>query len=291
MMENPKGYANPQLLVGPRELAGELEDPGRRPTLLDLRPAELFAQGHLPHAVHLDLFGVSLTDTDPAPLKSFLWMIEHLLATRGVSADRPVVVYDSDSGIRAARAFWFLELFGHRNVRLLDGGVRAWTAAGLPLTSESDAPAETAWTGERRAEVLATWRDVANRLDRSDVAILDTRTDGEYCGTTVRAARGGAIPGAIHIEWTRNLGPDGAFKPAAELTAIYAEAGITPDREVVSYCQGGYRAAHSYLALRLLGYPRLRSYLGSWREWGDREDLPIEKPRTRETENSRGIPS
>jgi thiosulfate/3-mercaptopyruvate sulfurtransferase len=75
MMENPKGYANPQLLVGPRELAGELEDPGRRPTLLDLRPAELFAQGHLPHAVHLDLFGVSLTDTDPAPLKSFLWMI------------------------------------------------------------------------------------------------------------------------------------------------------------------------------------------------------------------------
>jgi thiosulfate/3-mercaptopyruvate sulfurtransferase len=291
MMENPKGYANPQLLVGPRELAGELEDPGRRPTLLDLRPAELFAQGHLPHAVHLDLFGVSLTDTDPAPLKSFLWMIEHLLATRGVSADRPVVVYDSDSGIRAARAFWFLELFGHRNVRLLDGGVRAWTAAGLPLTSESDAPAETSWTGERRAEVLATWRDVANRLDRSDVAILDTRTDGEYCGTTVRAARGGAIPGAIHIEWTRNLGPDGAFKPAAELTAIYAEAGITPDREVVSYCQGGYRAAHSYLALRLLGYPRLRSYLGSWREWGDREDLPIEKPRTRETENSRRIPS
>jgi thiosulfate/3-mercaptopyruvate sulfurtransferase len=291
MMGNPKGYANPQLLVGPRELAGELEDPSRRPTLIDLRPAELFAQGHLPHAVHLDLFGVSLTDTDPAPLKSFLWMIEHLLATRGVSADRPVVVYDSDSGIRAARAFWFLELFGHPNVRLLDGGVRAWTAAGLPLTRESNAPAETSWTGERRAEVLATWRDVANRLDRADVAILDTRTDGEYCGTTVRAARGGAIPGAIHLEWTRNLGPDGAFKPAAELTAMYAEAGITPDREVVSYCQGGYRAAHSYLALRLLGYPRLRSYLGSWREWGDREDLPIEKPSAREIENSRGMPS
>jgi len=287
MMENPNGYANPQLLVGPRELAGELEDQSRRPTLVDLRPAELFAQGHLRHAVHLDLFGVSLTDTNPAPLKSFLWMIEHLLATRGVSADRPVVVYDSDSGIRAARAFWFLELFGHPNVRLLDGGVRAWTAAGLQLTSESNAPAETSWTGERRAEVLATWCDVANRLDRSDVAILDTRTDGEYCGTTVRAARSGAIPGAIHIEWTRNLGPDGAFKPAAELTAMYAEAGITPDREVVSYCQGGYRAAHSYLALRLLGYPRLRSYLGSWREWGDRDDLPIEKPRTREIENSR----
>jgi thiosulfate/3-mercaptopyruvate sulfurtransferase len=280
MTENPKGYANPQLLIGPSELASLFEDDVKRPTLLDLRPAELFAQGHLPGAVHLDLFGVSLTDTDPAPLKAFLWMIEHLLATRGVSADRPVVVYETDSGIRAARAFWFLELFGHSNVRLLDGGVRAWQAAGLPLTTESAAPTVTSWSGDRRSDVLATWRDVADRLERADVAILDTRSDGEYCGTNVRAARGGAIPGAIHIEWTRNLGADGAFKPASELTAMYQGAGITPDREVVSYCQGGYRAAHSYLALRLLGYPRLRSYLGSWKEWGDRVDLPIEKPGT-----------
>jgi thiosulfate/3-mercaptopyruvate sulfurtransferase len=286
-MENPKGYANPQLLVGPRDLASLLDDDAKRPTLLDLRPAELFAQGHLAGAVHLDLFGVSLTDTDPAPLKAFLWMIEHLLATRGVSADRPVVVYETDSGIRAARAFWFLELFGHPNVRLLDGGVRAWQAAALPLTTESIAPTVTSWSGDRHSDVLATWRDVADRLERADVAILDTRSDGEYCGANVRAARGGAIPGAIHIEWTRNLGPDGAFKPASELTALYQDAGITPDREVVSYCQGGYRAAHSYLALRLLGYPRLRSYLGSWKEWGDRVDLPIEKPGTRELENSR----
>jgi thiosulfate/3-mercaptopyruvate sulfurtransferase len=287
MNENPKNYTNPQLLVSAADLAEELGDESRRPTLLDLRPAEQFAQGHLPHAVHVDLFGISLTDTDPAPLKAFLWIIEHLLATRGVAATRPVVVYESDSGIRAARAFWFLELFGHPSVRLLDGGVRAWTAGGLPLSTESTPPAPTTWTGIRRNEVLATWRDVVDRLDRSDVAILDTRSDGEYCGTTVRAARGGAIPGAVHIEWTRNLGPDGAFKPASELQRMYEAAGVTPDREVVSYCQGGYRAAHSYLALRLLGYPRLRTYLGSWKEWGDREELPLEKPRNRETENSR----
>jgi thiosulfate/3-mercaptopyruvate sulfurtransferase len=287
MSENPKNYTNPQLLVGAAQLAEELQDDVRRPTLLDLRPAEQFAQGHLPHAVHIDLFGISLTDTDPAPLKSFLWIIEHLLATRGVTATRPVVVYETDSGIRAARAFWFLELFGHPRVRLLDGGVRAWRAAGLPLSTESTPPDASAWTGTRRPEVLATWRDVADRLDRPDVAILDTRADGEYCGTTVRAARGGAIPGAVHIEWTRNLGPDGAFKTAAELRALYEGAGLTPDREVVSYCQGGYRAAHSYLALRLLGYPRLRTYLGSWKEWGDREDLPVEKPGNREAENSR----
>jgi thiosulfate/3-mercaptopyruvate sulfurtransferase len=93
------------------------------------------------------------------------------------------------------------------------------------------------------------------------------------------AARGGAIPHAVHIEWTRNLDAQSEFKPAAELRAMYEGAGVTPDREVVSYCQGGYRAAHTYLALRLLGYPRLRNYVGSWREWGNRTDLPIEVPK------------
>ncbi len=278
MTDNPKGYRHPKLLIRPEALASMLADASARPTLLDLRPAEQFAEGHLDGAVHLDLFGLSLTDTDPAPLKSFLWIIEHLLAERGVSADHPVVVYDEVSGIRAARAFWFLEYFGHRDVRVLDGGVTAWTAGGLPLTMKAEAPARTGWSGKRRSEVLATWKDVHESLGRADVAILDTRTDDEYCGTTVRAARGGAIPGAIHIEWTRNLAADGTFKSAGELQTMYAEAGVTPDREVIAYCQGGYRAAHAYLALRLLGYPRLRNYLGSWREWGDRTNLPAEIP-------------
>ena len=94
----------------------------------------------------------------------------------------------------------------------------------------------------------------------------------------MRAARGGAIPGAVHLEWKNSLGPDGAFKPAGELSAMFARAGVTPDKEVVPYCQGAYRAAHSYLALRLLGFPRVRNYLGSWKEWGDRTELPIEVP-------------
>lgn len=278
MSDTSKGYAHPELLVTPAELSREMAEAPDRLLLLDVRPAHQFAAGHLPHAIHLDLFGLSLTDSDPAPLKAFLWVIEHLLASRGVSADRRVVAYEDTSGILVARAFWFLEFFGHPSVRVLDGGIRAWQAAGFALTTEADAPKATEWTGTRRTELLATWKDVSDRLGRADAAILDTRTDGEYCGTTVRAARGGVIPGAVHLEWTHNLGPDGAFKPAAELRAMYEKAGITADREVVPYCQGGYRAAHAYLALRLLGYPRLRNYLGSWREWGDRLDLPIEHP-------------
>ena len=108
---------------------------------------------------------------------------------------------------------------------------------------------------------------------------MDTRCEGEYHGTQVRAARGGAIPGAINIEWTDNLDASGKFKSDAELRAMYGKAGITPEKEVLSYCQGGYRAAHSYVALRLIGFPKVRNYIGSWKEWGDRVDLPIETPK------------
>lgn len=272
-------FANPQLLESPPGLAARLQsnDPvDAGITLLDLRPAEQFAAGHIPGAAHLDLFGVSLADTDPAPLEAFLWMIAHLLTSRGVRADRPVVVYDEQSGIRAARAFWFLELFEHPSCQLLDGGFGAWQRAGLPVAREAGAPPKASWQAGRDEERLATWRDVQAGLGRDGCIMLDTRSDGEHAGTTVRARRGGTIPGAVHIEWTRNLAEDGTFKRAGELRAIYEQAGVTPDKDVIAYCQGGYRAAHSYLALRLLGYPRVRNYLGSWKEWGDREDLPIE---------------
>jgi thiosulfate/3-mercaptopyruvate sulfurtransferase len=281
-----KGYVNPQLLIAPRELADMLErdnpsggqgQNGSRPLILDLRTPEAYAAGHIPGANHLDLWGFSLIDTDPAPLKAFLWMIEHVLAIHGVSDSRPIVVYDDQSGVRAARAFWFFEYFGHPSVRVLDGGFGAWSREHLPVTQEAAPPPTTEWTGHREDRTLATWREVKAAIDRPDALIVDTRSDGEYCGTTVRAKRGGAIPGAVHIEWTRNLTPTGEFKPATELRAMYEGAGVTPDREVITYCQGGYRAAHSYLALRLLGYPRVRNYLGSWKEWGDREELPIEQ--------------
>jgi thiosulfate/3-mercaptopyruvate sulfurtransferase len=268
--------ATSDLLATPEALAAS---PGA--LVLDLRPAEVFARGCIPGALHLDLWGVSLIDTNEAPLRAFMWMIGHLFSLRGVTPDRPVVVYERDSGIRAARAFWFLEYLGHPGVRVLDGGFAAWTTAGLPVSTDPAAPIPSTWHGTPDPARLATWRDVLDRLGRPETAIVDTRSPEEYRAELVRAARGGAIPGAVNVEWKENLTAAGRFKSGADLAALYEAAGVTPDREVVTYCQGGYRAAHTYLALRLVGYPQVRNYTGSWKEWGDRLDLPVENTRAR----------
>ncbi|HEX7233395.1 MAG TPA: sulfurtransferase [Candidatus Binatia bacterium] len=246
--------------------------------IIDVRPAEDYAKGHVAGATHFDLFGLSLIDTSEAPLKAFMFMIHHVLELRGVSESKEVVFYEDNSGMRAARGVWFLEYYGHSNVKMLDGGFAAWKAAGAPVTSEATAPKAAAFKSIECREVLATADDVLRSINKNEIAILDTRSRGEYLGTHVRAARGGAIPGAIHIEWTDNIAADGRFKSNTELKAMYDSAGITPDKEVISYCQGGYRAAHSYVALRLLGFPKVRNYIGSWKEWGDRSDLPLERP-------------
>ena len=239
-----------------------------------------YAAGHIPGAIHLDLWGLSLTDTDPAPLNAFMWMIEHVLAIHGVTASTPVVVYDEQSGVRAARAFWFLEYFGHPSVRVLDGGFGAWTRAALPVTRDAGPPPTSEWTGgargahaSRRGATCAT-RSVAagcrdpRHAQRRRVLRHDRPRQARRRDPGRRPHRVDAQP--------RRPTATSSRPPSCE--KMYEDAGVTPDREVITYCQGGYRAAHSYLALRLLGYPRVRNYVGSWKEWGDREELPIEVP-------------
>jgi thiosulfate/3-mercaptopyruvate sulfurtransferase len=270
-------YTNPHLLWSVDELKSRLTDP--KLVLMDMRPPEAYANGHIPGARSFDIFGISLIDTRPDPLNAFLWIIEHLIQAKGVNNDSTVVAYDDIAGMRSARLFWFLEFFGHDDVHLLNGGFNAWQSAGLPVTHEAAVISQGGnFKMQPRLERLATVDDVLGKLQDPSAVIVDTRSDGEYTGKLVRARRGGAIPGAVHLEWTNNLDEKGFFKSSDALKDMYRKRGIGPEKEVIPHCQGAYRSAHTYMALRLIGYPNVRNYLGSWGEWGNRTDLPIEHP-------------
>ncbi len=257
-------------------------------TLLDLRPAEDFAVGHIEGARPLDIYGVSLNDSSEAPLNAFLAIFRTLFGARGVTTDRPVVVYDHESGERAARAVWLLAVLGHPDVRMLDGGVLAWTAAGGRLVQVTKAPEPVdpakapptapPFRGTANLDLLATRFDVHAAIGSDAAVIVDVRRESEYRGTEKRARRAGTIPGAVHVFWRQHLDANGAYRPAAEIRALYESKGITPDKTVIPVCQGGYRSASTFIALKSLGYPRVRNYVGSWGEWGNRDDSLIVLP-------------
>ena len=268
------GYAYPDLLWTPDQLSARLDDPSVK--VVDVRPGERFSMGHIPGAHHYAIYAVNCDDTDEAPLNSFVRMWAFLLGSRGISFDDTIVLCGEITGMTSTRGLWFLEYLGHRDVHILDGGYTAWADAGLATTRDADVTPAVPFRFTPRPEKVATYKDVLRVIDAPDGLVLDTRSRLEFTGADVRAARGGAIPGAVHVEWLNNLTADGKMKPAEELRRQFEAAGVTPDKEIIAYCQTGYRSAHAYTALRLLGYERVRNYLGSWREWGDKTHLPIE---------------
>src|SRR3989442_10156430 len=231
-----KGYAHPDLLWTPEQLHHRLGDPNL--AIIDVRAAATYAQGWIPGAVHFDLFGISLNDTSPKPLAAFTWMMQHLFEQRGVNLDKTVVFYEGIAGMRAARGFWLLEYFGHTDAHVLDGGLNAWQAAGYPVTTEAPRVREVQFQPRVRESLNVSADDLHGLLGADDLALLDTRTVDEFLAKSVRAARGGTLPGSVHIEWVHNQDSDVAFNPAEELRAIYAAAGISPEKTGVAFWQG-----------------------------------------------------
>lgn len=270
---NLKGYEHPDLLWSPTQLHERLGDPNLR--VIDVRPGERFAMGHVPGARHFDIYGLNTYDTDEAPLNSFVKMWAFLLGRRGVEFENTVVFYGQITGMTSARGFWFLEFLGHADTHVLEGGYTAWGRAGLPVTRDAEVPKPKRFRYTLRRETVATYRGVLDAIDTPGKCILDTRSKGEWLGTDRRAARGGAIPSAVHQDWVNHLTPEGGMKPANALQAQFKTIGVTRDKDIIPYCNTGYRSAHAYLALRLLGYPQVRNYVGSWQEWGNRAELPV----------------
>ncbi|MBT3605624.1 MAG: sulfurtransferase [Candidatus Latescibacteria bacterium] len=225
--------ANPGLLMSVEELHDRLGDDNL--CIVDARASHLFAAGHIPGAVHLDLYGISLNNTSDEAFDAFMWMFQYLLGSRGIGSDKTVVWYEDNSGMRAARGFWVCEYFDHNDVHMLDGGLDAWQAAGYDVTTDCVVPEVAPLTGDPIAERHVGADILHGMLERDDVISLDTRSDGEYYGTAVRAARGGAIPGAVHVEYVNNLAEDGTFKSIDELRAMYDALGVTPEKEIVPY--------------------------------------------------------
>jgi thiosulfate/3-mercaptopyruvate sulfurtransferase len=241
--------------------------------LIDTRAERAYASAHLPGAASLPAQGLNAPDdgvrrlVGPTELRS-------LLRDRGIGGD-PVVVYGARGGSDAAHVWWTLHAYGHPSVFILDGGIEAWRAAGLELTGEPPivtaprVPFEPSWVPERRI----TREELLSRLDDPGLAVIDTRSPGEYRGDDVLARRGGHVTGAELVPWDELLTDDGRLKSRQALWARLARLLTVP--EAALYCQSGVRAAHTYAVLRELGHPRPRLYLESWAEWGNRDDTAI----------------
>lgn len=268
--------------------AGELAERRAAVTLVDLRPAEDFAVGHIEGSAHVDIYGVSLNDSSEAPLNAFLAIFRVLFGARGVRHDKPVVIYDHESGERAARAVWLLAVLGHPDVRILDGGTQAWIASGNRLVRLTEAPPPVDPTkapptppplkATPNLELLATRFDVHRAIEDGHSVIVDVRRESEYRGAEKRARRVGTIPGAVHVFWREHLDAKGAFRSPDEIRDLYASRGVTPDKTVIPVCHGGYRSASTFIALKSLGYPSVRNYVSAWGEWGNRDDSRIVMP-------------
>lgn len=271
-----KGFADERFLVDVDWLRAHLGDPRLR--LVDGRTPQEYAAGHIPGAANVDFSAIRTEDTDPDAVADFDARQVAAFRAAGIGDDSLVVTYEDFSGTNAARGVWLLDYYGHDSAAMLDGGLQAWVATGGPVERDPATIAPGDFTPRLHPERLATYRDILDRLERDDALILDTRRPTEHVGTEYRTKRGGTIPGSVHLQWSRAIDRSGAVRPADELRALFAAHGATPDKEIVAFCGGGYRSAHTYLMLRMLGFPRIRNYLGSWGEWGNRPDAPIVVP-------------
>jgi thiosulfate/3-mercaptopyruvate sulfurtransferase len=266
-------YAHPEQLVDTEWVAAHAADANVR--VVDMRQSG-FDGGHVPGAVYLSPVAIRDATAPPTFLPTPA-AFEQMMGKLGISNTTRVIVYDERGGIYAARLWWILSYYGHTNVALMNGGWLKWAAERRATTTESPAPPAARFTARPQPKWLATASDVVAAIDKPGIAIVDARTAAEIEGKDLRnIKRGGFIPSSTPVYWEDLLDmPQRTFKSADELKQIYEARGIVPSKEVIAYCQVGMRASVDLFALHLIGYDKLRNYLGSWEEWGNRDDLPI----------------
>jgi thiosulfate/3-mercaptopyruvate sulfurtransferase len=261
------------LLISPQDLY-KLIKKHDNTTVIDSRPFSEYKNGHVPGAVNIDLFQLHWFDTTKRGIKDFNRQSRILLSNIGVRNDSNVVFYDNVSGISAARGVWLLLYFSHNKVFMLDGGFEKWKKERYPIEVKSNPLSNVLFIGKPNTKVIADADEVRRSLSNKNVKIVDARSRKEFNGSDVRASRRGHIPSAINIDWEDNI-ENNIFKNKKKLSKIYSK--IPKNSHIITYCQGGYRAANAFVALRILGYKKVKMYLGSWGEWGNRIEFPVEE--------------
>jgi thiosulfate/3-mercaptopyruvate sulfurtransferase len=264
------------LLVEPAELDARLETPEL--LIVDVNRAEVYAQGHLPRAVHLEYSEITAAAAPAMGLLPEADRLSTVFSAIGLSPDRHVVAYDAEGNSRAARLLWTLEAIGHRRYSLLNGGLTAWRQEGRRLVTESVKPLPSRYVAKLSGDAVADKAWILGHLGDPGVTLLDARTAEEYSGALLRSARGGHIPGAVNYDYSQAIDRANAMrlKPQAELHQALSERGLDPAKEVVVYCQTHHRSAHTWFVLKQLGFGKVRGYPGSWSEWGNDPSLPVE---------------
>ncbi|MDC3414715.1 sulfurtransferase [Aquibacillus sp. 3ASR75-11] len=269
-------YPNDDLLVDIEWVKENLDNENVR--FVDMRGDD-YEGGHIPGAVSATWQDVN----DPNnPVEGFLLPADpfsSFIQELGINEDTTVVAYDAGNSMSAARLFYALEYYGKENVKILNGGFTAWLNAGEEVSTEAPTIEKGNFIAEAQKQLVSTKEEVESKIDKEDTVLLDVRSPEEYSGDDVRADRGGHIPNAINLEWTTAMTEkDGVpvFKSSEELANQFEETGVAQDKTIVPYCQTNARGAHTYFVLRLMGYDQVKPYEGSWAEWGNDPNTPIE---------------